>query len=76
MKIPIYKFVMNWQTGHGVQWATDNEGTIVIEHYNPDGGIRVDWINAQWLEKEGLLDDKYTLQHKEDKHVYAFFKSF
>lgn len=42
MKTPIDKFVKNWQTGNGVKRVIDNEGTIVNEHYNPDGGISVD----------------------------------
>jgi len=41
---------------NGVQRVIDNKGTIVNEHYNPHGGISVDWISAEWLEKEGLLD--------------------
>ena len=52
----------------------DNEGTIVNEHYNPDGGISVDWISAEWLEKEGLLDEKNKLQRKEGEHIHVFFK--
>ena len=74
MKTPIDKFVKNWQTGNGVQRVIDNEGTIVNEHYNPDGGISVDWISAEWLEKEGLLDEKNKLQRKEGEHIHVFFK--
>ena len=47
MGIDIKKFVKNWQTGNGVQRVIDNEGTIVNEHYNPDGGISVDCISAE-----------------------------
>ena len=53
MKTPIDKFVKNRQTGNGVQRVIDNEGTIVNEQYNSDSGISVDWISAEWLEKEG-----------------------
>ena len=49
-----------WQTQNGVQRLIDNEGTIVNEHYNPDGGISIYTFKdkPEWLEKEGLLDEK------------------
>ena len=43
MKIPIKKFVNNWQTGDGVQRVIDNKGTIVNEYFNPDSVVLV-WI--------------------------------
>ena len=74
MKIPIKKFVNNWQTGDGVQRVIDNKGTIIAEFFNPNGGISVDWISSEWLEKEGLLDEKNKLQRKEGEHIHVFFK--
>ena len=38
------------------------------------GGISVEWISAEWLEKEGLLDEKNKLQRKEGEHIHVFFK--
>ena len=74
MKIPIKKFVNNWQTGDGVQRVIDNKGTIIAEFFNPNGGISVDWVSSEWLEKEGLLDEKHKLQRKEGEHIHVFFK--
>ena len=74
MKVPIKKFVNNWQSGDGVQRVIDNKGTIIDEHYDPNGGISVDWISAEWLEKEGLLDEKNKLQRREGEHIHVFFK--
>ena len=64
----------NWQTGNGVQRVIDNKGTIIAEFFNPNGGISVDWVSSEWLEKEGVLNEKDKLQRKEGEHIHVFFK--
>ena len=74
MKIPIKKFENNWQIGNGAQRVIDNKGTIIAKFFNPNGGISVDWVSSEWLEKEGVLNEKDKLQHKEGEHIHVFFK--
>ena len=75
MKIGINKFVNNWQSGDGVQRVIDNDGTIIDEHYDPNGGISVDWISAEWLQRQGKLTEKEKLQRRKGEHIHVFLRA-
>ena len=74
-KIPIEIFCKNWESGNGVQCLIDNKGTVIEVHFNPNGGISVDWISAEWLEKQNKLSKNEKLTPKEGQHVHVFFKT-
>ena len=50
----IKAFLKRWNQGEGRFRVIDDNGTVILDYYDPYGGVSVDWISGVWAEKQGM----------------------
>ena len=66
----IKAFLKRWNQGEGRFRVIDDNGTVILDHYDPYGGVSVDWISGVWAQKQGME----LKQEAYNPDTFRFFK--
>lgn len=66
----LVSFLNSWNRGKGRTRVIDKEGNVIREHYNPYGGISIDFRSVDIAIKEGTQINYASY----DPDTFRFFK--